>query len=298
MRSTAGLAVWLFTVSQGMGQSCDGRKEGAQCYGSLAGKVVLHLMDRAAQFTYVWGKERKLLLKGSENNIETEPPERFSFNLKNGMMTIQNLTKADSGNYTLLIHNVKETGYTSRTLQLFIEAPVTSIHLTSECLSQGEQPISCSSEDGDSLQYRWSLNQNPLQDSDLLSGNVQANNITLKPGVSGQLVCSIRNNINEIMTEVYVSCVFINCTSKGTLISQWLPEISKTICDDLPSELSNHRRQSLVLLIRSIFLTVIILIMIAVVIFYTLQAKRNKTHEVEEDYHELMYINAPREVLR
>ncbi|KAM7389698.1 hypothetical protein PAMP_023661 [Pampus punctatissimus] len=113
-------------------------------------------------------------------------------------------------------------------------APVSSVLLVPECLSQGNTGVSCSSEVGDSLQYNWTLNGNTLTDAQLLSGNKDTNNITLKQGVSGLLVCSVNNKVNSISTELNIStCEFINCTlSNGTNISQWVFSATNTLCID------------------------------------------------------------------
>ena len=88
---------------------------------------------------------------------------------------------------------------------LFLSAPVSSVLLDSECLSQGEMRVSCSSEGGDSPQYSWTLDGHTLTDAQLLSGNNETNNITLKQDVSGLLVCSVRNHISNVSKEEKIS---------------------------------------------------------------------------------------------
>ncbi|XP_039975515.1 uncharacterized protein LOC120785151 [Xiphias gladius] len=119
-------------------------------------------------------------------------------------------------------------------LQQFPSAPVSSVLLVSECLSQGEMKVSCSSEGGDSPQYSWTLDGRTLTDAELLSGNHETNNITLKQDVSGRLVCSVRNSVSSVSeVESISSCgfIFINCTlSNGTHISKWVLAASNTLC--------------------------------------------------------------------
>ena len=88
---------------------------------------------------------------------------------------------------------------------LCFSAPVSSVRLHSECLSQGERRVSCSSEGGDSPQYSWTLDGLTLTDAQLLSTNKQTNSITLKRDVSGLLVCSVRNHVNYVLKEVKIS---------------------------------------------------------------------------------------------
>ncbi|XP_053179544.1 uncharacterized protein LOC128362724 [Scomber japonicus] len=94
---------------------------------------------------------------------------------------------------------------TSTDLKTSTEAPVSSVRLASECLSQGEMSVSCSSEGGDSPQYSWTLDGHTLTDHQLLSGSKETNIITLKQDVSGLLVCSVRNHISSVSKEKNIS---------------------------------------------------------------------------------------------
>ncbi|XP_051937157.1 platelet-derived growth factor receptor alpha-like [Hippocampus zosterae] len=296
MRATLGLAVWLVTISQGAGKLCDGRREGAQCYGQLDGEIVIRLMDKAP-FRYNWMKKTVTLLKWKNNTLKIELPERMSFTPTNG--TLKNLKRNDSGNYTLYIFNQQGKEIENRTLQLFIQAPVTSVHLASKCQSPGGQPVSCSSKGGDSLQYKWSLNKKPLQDSDLLSGDVQANNITLKPYISGQLICFVRNDVSESQNEVTLSCVFINCTSNGTLISQWLPEMKKNLCDTPTPGAESPQSTNYLPLMGGILSALLILLMIGVAVVYKLKKKQSSVEDEEElTYADVRIVNQPRRSIK
>ncbi|KAM9741027.1 uncharacterized protein ACNS7B_012275 [Menidia menidia] len=54
METVVGL---LFLLGVSSGSYCDGRQDGAQCYGALGGSVVLQLMDNASEITrYDWKK--------------------------------------------------------------------------------------------------------------------------------------------------------------------------------------------------------------------------------------------------
>ncbi|XP_049600395.1 uncharacterized protein [Syngnathus scovelli] len=285
MKATAGLVVWLFALSQGMDTPCDGRREGALCYGPLGGEIVLSLVDEDT-FRFEWLKGKFALLKVKDNKIK-ERAERFSFTPNNGMLKIENLMRNDSGNYSLNTFNKLGIELQSRTLQLVIEDPVISVHLVSKCQFQGKQPVTCLPKGGDNLQYSWSLNKKTLQDSDLLSGDVQANNITLKQSISGQLVCSVKNNVSEIQKEVFVSCVFINCTSNGTLISEWLPEINETLCDTFIDGSKSNQGNNYLLIMGGVLSALFILLMIGLAVVY----KQKKNQSSIEDEEELTYAN-------
>ncbi|XP_049442676.1 uncharacterized protein LOC125894961 isoform X3 [Epinephelus fuscoguttatus] len=221
---------------QGEETSCDGRQDGAQCYGALGGTVVLRLMDSASEISrYQWSNKTTVILSGRKNLIvSNEIENRSSFTPSDGTFRINNLSWSDGGEYKLSTYDSNGRISEERTLHLSIQAPVSSVLLVSECLSQGEMRVSCSSEGGDSPQYSWTLDGHTLTDADLLSGNTETTNITLKQHVSGQLVCSVRNNVSSVSKEMKITnCgfIFINCTlPNGTHISQWVFAANNTLC--------------------------------------------------------------------
>ncbi|KAF3838259.1 hypothetical protein F7725_010027 [Dissostichus mawsoni] len=90
---------------------------------------------------------------------------------------------------------------------VFPSAPVSSVWLASECLSQGEKRVSCSSGGGDSPQYSWTLGGRSLTDTELLSVNTETNSITLRQHVSGAVACSVRNNITPCSYVLWAAVV-------------------------------------------------------------------------------------------
>ncbi|XP_049442675.1 uncharacterized protein LOC125894961 isoform X2 [Epinephelus fuscoguttatus] len=221
---------------QGEETSCDGRQDGAQCYGALGGTVVLRLMDSASEISrYQWSNKTTVILSGRKNLIvSNEIENRSSFTPSDGTFRINNLSWSDGGEYKLSTYDSNGRISEERTLHLSIQAPVSSVLLVSECLSQGEMRVSCSSEGGDSPQYSWTLDGHTLTDAELLSGNTETTNITLKQHVSGELVCSVRNNVSSVSKEMKMTnCgfIFINCTlPNGTHISQWVFAANNTLC--------------------------------------------------------------------
>ncbi|XP_039975513.1 T-cell surface antigen CD2-like isoform X1 [Xiphias gladius] len=234
MEALVGLFLMLLGVSHGMETYCDGRQNGTQCYGALGGTVVLRLMDSAPEIFRYW-RNQNVILNWSDNKFKSNLiSNRSFFTPSNGTLRINNLSRNDGSEYTLDIYDSGGKLLDRRTLQLSIQAPVSSVLLVSECLSQGEMKVSCSSEGGDSPQYSWTLDGRTLTDAELLSGNHETNNITLKQDVSGRLVCSVRNSVSSVSeVESISSCgfIFINCTlSNGTHISQWVLAASNTLC--------------------------------------------------------------------
>ncbi|XP_037635491.1 uncharacterized protein LOC119493991 [Sebastes umbrosus] len=218
------------TSSAGVETYCDGRQDGAQCYGALGGTEVIQLMDSASEIPrYRWLKKNTAILDGRKNSILSNlTGTRFSFTPSDGTFRINKLNRTDGGEYKLETFDSEGRRSEYRTLQLTIQAPVSSVLLVTECLSQGEMKVSCYSKGGDSLQYSWTLDGRTLTDAELLSGNPETNSITLKQHVSGLLVCSVRNNVSRMSTCGYI---YINCTSpNGTHISQWVMAANNTLC--------------------------------------------------------------------
>ncbi|KAK2849198.1 hypothetical protein Q5P01_009032 [Channa striata] len=236
MEAVVGLLVMLLGVSSGVETYCDGRQNGAQCYGALGGTVVLQLMENTSEISrFQWTKNNAVIIYWRNNSfIENKIQDRSLFTPSDGTLRINNLSRNDGGEYKLEIHDSNGQTLSERHLQFSIQAPVSSVLLVSECLSQGEMRVSCSSEGGDSPQYSWTLDGHTLTDAELLSGNKETNNITLKQHVSGNLVCSVRNHVSHVSKEETISdCgfIFINCTSSnGTHISQWVFAANNTLC--------------------------------------------------------------------
>nr|XP_020500977.1 uncharacterized protein LOC109992632 isoform X1 [Labrus bergylta] len=229
------LLLLLHGTSHGVETFCDGRQNGAKCYGALGGTVVLRLMDDTSKiFRSVWIFNTTTILRLRNNMILSNLIEkRSSFSPSNGTFRINDLSRNDGGEYTLEFYKDNSgTNQEKRTLQLTIQAPVSSVLLVSECLSQGEMKASCSSEGGDSPQYRWTLGGQTLTQTQLLSGNSESQNITVKQDVSGELVCSVRNDVSVVRKEKQTcGFTFLQCTlSNGTYISNWFPPAYETLC--------------------------------------------------------------------
>ncbi|XP_042181762.1 uncharacterized protein LOC121846922 [Oncorhynchus tshawytscha] len=231
MEAVLGLLVMSAGVSHGLETSCDAREDGSQCYGALGGTVYLQLTDTMAYSHYSFykgstgAKTEMLKMKATLVTRDTPIKDRVHFFINNGTFRLNNTQRNDSGEYLLIKYDSE--GKTTGTigLQLFIEAPVSSPQLSSECLSHGEMKVSCSSE-GDGPQYSWTLDGQTLNDTDAPPDN-KTNTITLKKGLSGDLTCTVRNNINRNTVSRRIShcpgLIYVNCTlSNGTKISEWV----------------------------------------------------------------------------
>ncbi|XP_050928216.1 hemicentin-2 isoform X8 [Lates calcarifer] len=281
---------------QGVETYCDGRQDGAQCYGALGGTVVLQLMDSASEiFRYEWKKNNKTaILQGGKNKkLINQIENRSSFS--DGTFRINNLSRNNSGEYTLQTYDSNGKKSEPQTLQLFIQAPVSSVLLVSECLSQGWTRVSCSSEGGDSPQYSWTLDGHTLTDAELLSGNHETNNIILKQDVSGRLVCSVRNHVSSVSREERISCIFINCNlSNGTHISQWVSAATNTLCIEptaAPTTETSTVGKNNVVAIAGVLLALVILVLVGVAVICSQKKQKNDKPKEETDEQELTYAD-------
>ncbi|XP_039473564.1 uncharacterized protein LOC120441968 [Oreochromis aureus] len=241
MKAVAGLLL-MFGVCHGVETYCDGRQDGAQCYGALGGTVDIQLMDNTSEIPryHLLKNSLKILDVRNSKLITNTISHRSRIFPSNETFRLSNLNRDDSGNYNLKTFDSDGKSSGERTLQLFIQAPVSSVLLVSECLSQGEMRVSCSSEGGDSPQYSWTLDGRTLTDAELLSVNNESNIITLKQHISGHLVCSVRNNVSYVSKGERISTcgfIFINCTSiNGTQTSGWVYEANNTLCTEPTTE--------------------------------------------------------------
>ncbi|XP_029020415.1 T-cell surface antigen CD2 isoform X4 [Betta splendens] len=306
MEAVVGLMVVLLGRCYGVETYCDGRQNETQCYGALGGTVDVQLMDRASDVhRYQWIKGQRTILNGNKNGIVTDlTDQRYSFTLSNGTFRINNLSRNDGGEYQLELYD-SEGKNKKRTLHLTIQAPVGSVLLLSECLSEGQMRASCSSEGGDSPQYSWTLDGHTLTHAELLSGNNETNNITLKQHVSGRLLCSVRNQVNNVSKEETITdCgfIFINCTSSnGTRISQWVFAANNTLCvkpTTHPTTVSATTEGDILYTAAGVLSALICLLVVGVVVCAQMKKKGNKpkaqNHEEELTYADVRIMQRQR----
>ncbi|XP_029627176.1 uncharacterized protein LOC115205381 isoform X2 [Salmo trutta] len=241
MEAVLGLLVISAGVSHGLETSCDARQNVSQCYGALGGTVYLQLVtddmgyDELSFYKDPTGAKTEILRskKGIWVIRDNRIKDRVDFFINNGTFRLNNTRSTDSGEYLLEYFNSVGISSWTRGLQLFIEAPVSSPQLSSECLSHGEMKVSCSSE-GDGPQYSWTLDGQTLRDTETSPGD-ETNTITLKKGLSGNLTCTIRNNISsDTVSRIISHCpglIYVNCTlSNGTKVSEWVNATGNTLC--------------------------------------------------------------------
>ncbi|XP_017162429.1 uncharacterized protein LOC103471283 isoform X2 [Poecilia reticulata] len=211
---------------------CDGRQNGAQCFGVLGGAVDIQLMDLSEIFRFSWKTNNSVILRWINDKLVTPKDDKIPFFPSNGTVRIKDLRRTDSGEYKLEMFDRNGFNIGWRTLQLFVIAPVSSVQLVHECFSQLEMKVSCVSQ-GDSPQYSWTLNGHTLTDSELFSRNTETNIIFLRRNISGHLICSVRNQVSDSSKGMNLpGCgfIFINCTSNETQIAKWVYKENNTLC--------------------------------------------------------------------
>ncbi|XP_030223736.1 uncharacterized protein LOC115552101 [Gadus morhua] len=203
MLNMGAVLLLLIGVADGVKTFCDATEPHitTQCFGSLGGTVEVVLPTRTSQDDYYRLKKNNVMI--FHNRSETAD-SRYSFIVSTGIFTIKGVNMKDTGEYSMEVHDAdgKQVAYTK--CYLTIEAPVSSPLLSRECLSRGQQRVSCSA-GGDGLHYSWSLDGLPLNDTRLLSGPGSASDVTLEPGRSGLLTCSVRNNVSHAAANITLS---------------------------------------------------------------------------------------------
>ncbi|XP_024139207.1 T-cell surface antigen CD2 isoform X3 [Oryzias melastigma] len=295
MTAVIGLLLMLLTVTDGVVTHCDGRQNGAQCYGALGGSVSIQLMDDFSKIhRYQLFKQNTIVMSGGKDKQpDSIINNRYSFIPSNWTFWINNLSRNDSDEYKLGTFDTNGKQTAIHSLQLSVQAPVSSVSLVSECLSQGEMKVSCSSEGGDSPQYRWTLNGKSLTEAELLSGNEQTNIITLKQHVSGRLVCSVWNHVSSVSNETNIrTCgfIYINCTFNGTEISKWVFKESNTLCLS-PTTVSptEHSSPAHLPILGGVLSALLFFLLVGIVIIC--KRKKKPIVKAERGEHELIYAD-------
>ncbi|XP_068182143.1 uncharacterized protein [Antennarius striatus] len=287
MKAVVG-AFLMLLICHGVETYCEFRLNGSHCNGALGGTVVLRLMNSTSGINrFKWIKNNTETVIHWFNKIYfPEISSRASFTPDNGTLIINKLRRTDEGQYTLKCHNSEGRQINSIFHSLTIQAPVSSVTLVSECLSEGEMRVSCSSKEGDSPLYSWTLDGYNLTKAQLLSGNKETNSITLKQGVSGRLVCTVRNHINsDFKVEKIASCSFINCTLlNGTHLSQWVREADNTQCNELPTTIIGEP------LLIGLF-TALLILLLGGVAFICVHRKRQNNKGKAQKTKQEMYAN-------
>ncbi|XP_056456302.1 uncharacterized protein LOC130390395 isoform X2 [Gadus chalcogrammus] len=193
----------FYLSNQGVKTFCDATQPHitTQCFGSLGGTVEVQLPTRTSQNDIYKLKKNNVPIveyKSQTKNVD------YSFNVNTGIFTINDINRTEDDTYSIEAQNRNGIDLSNIQFNLSIQAPVSSPLLSRECLSRGQQRVSCSA-GGDGLHYSWSLDGLPLNDTRLLSGPSSASDVTLEPGRLGLLTCSVRNNVSHAAANITLS---------------------------------------------------------------------------------------------
>lgn len=123
MEAVVGLFLMMFGVCHGVESYCDGRPDGAHCYGTLGGTLDIKLMDNTSKLLRFQLIKNTSVIQYWRNNSSKHNTthERFLFYLSNGTLRIHNLSSTDSGKYKFVTFNSEGQQSAEWTLQLFIQ---------------------------------------------------------------------------------------------------------------------------------------------------------------------------------
>lgn len=113
----------LLLLFTGVESYCDGRPDGAHCYGTLGGTLDIKLTDSTSEiFRFQLLKNTSVIkFRRSNSSRYNTTDERFLFYPSNGTLRIHNLSSTDSGKYNFSTFNSDGKISAERTLQIFIQ---------------------------------------------------------------------------------------------------------------------------------------------------------------------------------
>lgn len=106
-----------------MHSHCDGRQDGAQCFGAVAGSVDIQLMNNTAEIQRVQlFKEISIILDWMSNRtVANNMKSRTIFFPSNGTFRLYNLIQSDSGQYNVELFDRDGKLKGSQTLHISVQ---------------------------------------------------------------------------------------------------------------------------------------------------------------------------------
>ncbi|XP_071369550.1 pregnancy-specific glycoprotein 22-like [Centroberyx affinis] len=152
---------------QGVETYCDGRQDGAQCFGALGGTVVLQLITQDEEtYAYGWLKNNNFRVLYVKNNtvLVNELKNRSSFTPSNGAFRINNINWTDNAEYSLQTFNQDGYQIATRKLQLSIQGVETYCDGRqdgAQCFGAlgGTVVLQLITQDEETSTYRWMKNE-------------------------------------------------------------------------------------------------------------------------------------------
>ncbi|KAL7861118.1 hypothetical protein AOLI_G00174670 [Acnodon oligacanthus] len=213
-------------------------------------------------------------------------------------MIISSAEKSDSGRYTLQTFDSSGTGRGVYHLQLVIEAVVSSVTVTDNCLSIEKRKVYCSS-DGENVHYNWTLPHT----HQLADGN---QTLLLEKEARGSVTCHAQNHVSHEHKAIDLKqCPDpTTVTTTATLRTKVTPRTqsgkgtSLAVTDHTSNSQVHLRFQNLVFVFVQVLEIIILLSLLGGFHIYariqrkrTSRAKESKEEEVEES----LYTNLDQE---
>ncbi|XP_053370440.1 uncharacterized protein LOC128544406 isoform X3 [Clarias gariepinus] len=229
----------------------------------------------------------------TQSNPPTPNIPGWQFVNDNKTLILTSAERRDSGTYNLSTIDANGTDKGVYSLQLNIEAQVSSVKVSYSCLSPGVIKVFCSA-DGDNLHFNWTSDFNTVsqlenRNSTLILNNVHHRNVT----------CSVENHISRdhITTEVY-SCPESTTVSGTTTAHHGTNSTVSHIMTHNPTtsaQSPSNISLLLYLILISLSSVFVLLIMISILAFLALyiykkrQGQKNKeAHDEDVEYAEVV----------
>ncbi|KAK9963655.1 hypothetical protein ABG768_006823 [Culter alburnus] len=183
------------------------------CYAALGHKLNLTMVDASIYHLKIYKRinnihdDQACRVKNDKIRECDLFNNRAEVTFINGILIINRVIRADSGNYTLILVN-SDGSFTYTDLQVNVEAPVGSVNVSISCSSNGMKSVSCSS-DRDQLIYSWTLNGESLMD-----GNPT---IELNEETDGNIICSVKNHVSHGQKNIRVT----QCPESVVFVLVW-----------------------------------------------------------------------------
>ncbi|KAK2829103.1 hypothetical protein Q7C36_017093 [Tachysurus vachellii] len=159
-----------------------------------------------------------LRYRKTQSSPPTPRESRWQFVDDSKTIILTSAERNNSGTYTLTIFDVDGRNKSSSTLQVNIEAQVSSVNVSYSCLSPGVMKVNCSAE-GDNLHFSWTSNTLPQLENG-------TSTVTLKQDHQGNITCHVENNVSRDHDTAELQCPKTTTTTTSTVENNWSSSIS------------------------------------------------------------------------
>ncbi|KAL7861119.1 hypothetical protein AOLI_G00174680 [Acnodon oligacanthus] len=249
------------------------------CYGAVGRPLYLQLESEdqldlkkniSGASTYIFKYKKH---KITQNHSDYP---RWEFVTNNSTMIISSAEKSDSGRYFLDTFDSKGNTKGNFNLQLVIEAVVSSVTVTDNCLSIEKRKVYCSS-DGENVHYNWTLPHT----HQLADGN---QTLLLEKEARGSVTCHAQNHVSHEHKAIDLK----QCPDPTTVTPTTSLKTSEKQTGNREAQIPTHNRTSntqgsftlssqhvLPIALGSVVVVLIVLSIISYLIYRKKQAPKN-----------------------